>query len=93
MIRRVLLQHGIPERQYLGFVRDIALVAGNARAGRRDLFAGLPGLGHVLDQNVADRQVAALGSQLDGQLSANAGPGPRDHGELVAKVLHCSFPS
>ena len=92
VVRRELLQYGVPEGQHLGFLRDIALVAGDARPGGRNLLAGLPGLLHVPDQDVADRQVAALGGQLDGQLSADAGPGSRDHRELVAKILHCGVP-
>ena len=70
-------------------VGDIAEMGGDAEALRQGIdLAQALGFCHRRGRDVADRDVAAFGHQLAGELAAHARAAARDHGNPAGQILH-----
>ena len=88
VVGAVLGQHLLGELLHVGLVGDVGAVDRDARAGRGLLLGAASGLLEVVQDDVARRDVAPLGGQLDHQLAAHAGAAAGDHGQLPLERLH-----
>ena len=82
--RLVPLHHLIAEREYLGFIRNIALVRGHpygiAAQHRR--------LGQGVRENVAGRHIATRCRELNREFAPDTAAAAGDNRELPVEFLH-----
>ena len=86
VVRREHLVAKDHDRRLVADVADVARYADvRCRCGRarqRD------GLGHVVDREITDRDVTALGGELHGEFATHPVAAPGDHGDLSSEVFH-----
>ena len=74
--------HDVTEGQYVGFDRHVGDVAENTTG-----IAGAQGrgLGHVVLDDIAHRDVTAIGRELTNEFASHAGATPGDHGDTTGE--------